>query len=775
LVIQLRPTRFCSRPAIAFLGLVLCTSPAAEPPAHDIALVFDNSGSMKANDPEYMARTAARSFVEGFTGDLRLAVIIFDQKVSLAAPLTSVGDETRDELLASFEKVTYKGQYTQTAKALERAVYELRANGRKDARRSVIVFTDGIVDTNNKARDAESIKWMREDLAAEAADLGIRVYGIAFTENADVMTIQTLAKRTNAEYYRAPQPSDLARVFAQLNEVLQAPEPVPEPAPAALHNTALATPTPVLATTVPVELGSDAAPAHTPPATEVVANAADSQSAGVAAVTADVAQAVATTQTTTGVAVAAAPSPAVSSPVAVVVQATPPSTNSEQEQAPPASTATSIPTAASSEPAGKAAEQPTTVTVAQPSASAPQPAEAIDNDRRWMVIAAVALVLVFSIVALIVVLRRGRASSTGASATGGVPEGVVLEDLHEVTGQARHLLNNRLVIVGRNANPSADGLTQSIVIERTTIGRQHAVIEYRNNGFWLRDQKSLNGTFVNSKRIDDDEVLLKNGDVIQFYDLKFRFEMPSQDDSDHTVFAGATEDDLDRTVLAAPGDALSEDHVATKVFDASDYEDPMASAVASADNAEEHCATMIYEPSDIAAATMDSPDDGANTPAPASGVDANIDEASLATVMFEADDDFAQATDSPREGEATQRPQGIDAEVDPGVGVDEEQPATMLFEASDDFAQATGTPREGETPTAVTGHQRRCERRRRVAGNHGVRTQRRHCANDGSIQGSSEGGVPEQHQRSGRGVRRERTNAGRTYGSAARRRGRRKY
>ncbi|MFT5171891.1 MAG: Mg-chelatase subunit ChlD, partial [Gammaproteobacteria bacterium] len=100
-MISLPSTRFFSCLTNAVFGLLLCTPLAAQPPAHDIALVFDNSGSMKANDPKFMARSAARSFVEGLAGDVRLAVIIFDQNVTLAMPLTQIDDETRSTLLGS--------------------------------------------------------------------------------------------------------------------------------------------------------------------------------------------------------------------------------------------------------------------------------------------------------------------------------------------------------------------------------------------------------------------------------------------------------------------------------------------------------------------------------------------------------------------------------------------------------------------------------------------------------------------------------------------------
>ena len=84
------------------------------------------------------------------------------------------------------------------------------------------------------------------------------------------------------------------------------------------------------------------------------------------------------------------------------------------------------------------------------------------------------------------------------------------------------------------------------------MAAQHAVIEYRDHAYWIRDQGSLNGTFVNGTRIEA-EVRLNHGDLIGFYDHQFRFGMPSMEASDKTVLAGDIGTDADRTVLAGLG------------------------------------------------------------------------------------------------------------------------------------------------------------------------------------------------------------------------------
>jgi FHA domain len=66
-----------------------------------------------------------------------------------------------------------------------------------------------------------------------------------------------------------------------------------------------------------------------------------------------------------------------------------------------------------------------------------------------------------------------------------------------------------------------------VVIPESTISRRHAVIEFRNGEFLLRDLQGRNGTFVNgSKLASGSKVVLRSGDRVRFdaYEFVFSFE-----------------------------------------------------------------------------------------------------------------------------------------------------------------------------------------------------------------------------------------------------------
>ena len=89
-------------------------------------------------------------------------------------------------------------------------------------------MTDGIVDTGDRNQDLEKEKWLKEDLALESKKAGIRIIGVAFTDDADFLLIQTLAIKTGGEYFRAYKAEDIQDVFKKINEVISRPPEKPD-------------------------------------------------------------------------------------------------------------------------------------------------------------------------------------------------------------------------------------------------------------------------------------------------------------------------------------------------------------------------------------------------------------------------------------------------------------------------------------------------------------------------------------------------------------------
>jgi len=228
--------------SLAIFALWLFTLPrialaqAAPRSSLDVVLALDNSGSMKKNDPNSLMRQAVSEFASRLAPDSRMGIVLFDQSVRGVLDLLPAGDVTfHSRVDESLRLLDYRGQLTDIPGGVERAIYALRQSTRPSAQRVIVLFTDGIVETGNPAKDVERSRWLRENLAADAKRLGIRVFGIAFTETADFQLMQSLAEATDGEYFRvlsAPDiPPTFAKISARLRDLGSGPLPPPPPPP----------------------------------------------------------------------------------------------------------------------------------------------------------------------------------------------------------------------------------------------------------------------------------------------------------------------------------------------------------------------------------------------------------------------------------------------------------------------------------------------------------------------------------------------------------------
>ncbi|MEE8233214.1 MAG: VWA domain-containing protein [Gammaproteobacteria bacterium] len=398
----------------------------------DVILVLDNSGSMKKNDPQFLTKQAVTEFINKLDESTRAAIIIFDQDVRMAVPLTEISSASRQGLLDSLSKINYRGLYTNSPAAIESAIYDLKNNGREEARKIIVFMTDGIVDTGNVDRDLEKTKWLKEDLAADAADAGIKIFGIAFTENADFELIQSLAQKTDGEYYRALMADDLQNVFSKLHTLINKPDE-----PEIIEEVRI------------VE--------------KIIERVVE-------------------------------PTPA---PIIIEV------------------------------PVGQS-----------------QLEDEAERKRSMLILVALA-VLILAVIAMVLMLLKGSKKRSRDEETA---QEAYLNDIHGVTGQAAYALGNQPTMLGRVAGKDTEYLNY-FVIPETTIGRRHALIEYKDFSYWIIDQGSINGTFVNDKAVTS-EIRLKHGDMVRLHKVEFEFVMPEMADTGMTV--------ISKTVIANQGTSGAE-------------------------------------------------------------------------------------------------------------------------------------------------------------------------------------------------------------------------
>ena len=80
---------------------------------------------------------------------------------------------------------------------------------------------------------------------------------------------------------------------------------------------------------------------------------------------------------------------------------------------------------------------------------------------------------------------------------------------------------------GETFHPEGDSTTIGrspdcgIFLDDVTVSRKHAVLVGRDGGFFIEDQGSLNGTFVNRKRVEAAQ--LEDGDEVQIGKYRMTF------------------------------------------------------------------------------------------------------------------------------------------------------------------------------------------------------------------------------------------------------------
>jgi len=158
-----------------------------------------------------------------------------------------------------------------------------------------------------------------------------------------------------------------------------------------------------------------------------------------------------------------------------------------------------------------------------------------------LIMAALAVMIIAVIFLVLMVIRSNRGKSAEDISA---PE-AFLNDIHGYTAHASYKLGNMPTILGRTAGTDTDHMNY-IVIPQTTIGRRHALIEYKDYAYWIMDQGSINGTFVNDQMITG-ETRLKHGDRVRLHKYEFEFVMPEMVDAGMTV--------VSHTVMARPSAA----------------------------------------------------------------------------------------------------------------------------------------------------------------------------------------------------------------------------
>lgn len=179
-------------------------------------ILFDDSGSMKQNDPSRLAGAAAELFVELSPASDLLGLVAFSEVARVAVPSTEVS-RARPLVRRALAGMTQRGATTDIGAALAAAL-ELLGPEQPGVADRVLLLTDGEVDLG-AARATEvpgEIQRLKQDVAASFRQRGVPIHAVAFSSGADRALLEHLAGATGGQLRVVSDAATLHRAFSEL-------------------------------------------------------------------------------------------------------------------------------------------------------------------------------------------------------------------------------------------------------------------------------------------------------------------------------------------------------------------------------------------------------------------------------------------------------------------------------------------------------------------------------------------------------------------------------
>jgi Mg-chelatase subunit ChlD len=212
--------------------LWLCSSglwaqSAASPPGIDAVLLMDSSGSMHRTDPRKLRVPAARLFMSLLGPEDRVGLVSFSDAGYPVLFLTHLEEEREQKALASVDRISSRGVFTNLHAALLKGREMLQRQGDPEREQILILMTDGLMDVGDAFEDDRLNQLVAGELLEQMHAEGIKVYTIAFTEGSDQELLQKLADGSGGLYRLAKTDRDLHEVFSAIFESAKAPDMLP--------------------------------------------------------------------------------------------------------------------------------------------------------------------------------------------------------------------------------------------------------------------------------------------------------------------------------------------------------------------------------------------------------------------------------------------------------------------------------------------------------------------------------------------------------------------
>lgn len=202
-----------------FIALAPATAHGEEYPSEkiglDVIFVMDYSGSMNSNDPEHIAKSMVKAFIDTVhSPDIRIGFVSYNDRIlSSASPLPVDTVEEREKLKQLVDGAGYSGN-TDIGLGLQYACGLMeQESGRK---RMIVLISDGESDLKGSTtgRVLENSEADMNDALNQCKEQGIPIDTIAFGNyDGSTQKLAQLSDQTGGQAYTVKAPEDLIGIL----------------------------------------------------------------------------------------------------------------------------------------------------------------------------------------------------------------------------------------------------------------------------------------------------------------------------------------------------------------------------------------------------------------------------------------------------------------------------------------------------------------------------------------------------------------------------------
>jgi len=167
-----------------------------------VAVVIDTSGSMSGSGYAGITKINSKAFVSKAIHGDKIAICNFDRSASVPFPLKLVTDtnDTIDTAVDTINRLTFKGPRTNMRSGIDAGLTQLAS---ETNHRGIVFLSDGY---NNQGQDP--LGFTKPEYPIFACAMGPR---------SDQRMLQRMAaKSVNGQYYYAPKPAEMGKIYNQI-------------------------------------------------------------------------------------------------------------------------------------------------------------------------------------------------------------------------------------------------------------------------------------------------------------------------------------------------------------------------------------------------------------------------------------------------------------------------------------------------------------------------------------------------------------------------------